>query len=128
MVKSTVLYIEDNPQNASLITKRLRRDNVLVLVAETGAKGLEDAHNHQPDLILMDFHLPDIDGVEVMRELKNDPATAHIPVAMLTADESAETRRFATEAGCDDYLLKPVAKQCLLNTIHRLTTQSNVSV
>lgn len=119
MVRATVLYIEDNVVNANLVIKQLMPENILVLLAEDGRSGIQSAHAHQPDLILMDFALPDMNGVEVMRQLKRNPNTAHTPVIMLTVDTSDETRAYAYEVGCDDYLNKPISKRDLLHVLER---------
>ncbi|MEO1442923.1 MAG: response regulator, partial [Chloroflexota bacterium] len=78
----TVLYVEDNKVNAELMTRRLRRENIVVMTAENGKAGIESAMRHVPDLILMDFNLPDINGIEVMRRLQKQEDTASIPVVM----------------------------------------------
>ena len=80
-----VLYVEDNDDNAYMLKNRLTRAGLTVVIATYGAQGLAMATSEQPDLILMDLMLPDIDGEEATRRLKADPATKHIPMIALTA-------------------------------------------
>jgi CheY-like chemotaxis protein len=113
----TVLYVEDNIVNATLVQKMLRREDIDVIVAETARDGVDAAFEHLPDLILMDYNLPDVNGIEAMKYLKQQPTTANMPVMMLTADASADTRAAASRAGCDGYLLKPISKRALVDAI-----------
>ncbi len=113
----TVLYVEDNIVNATLVQKMLRREDIDVIVAETARDGVDAAFEHLPDLILMDYNLPDVNGIEAMKYLKQQPTTANMPVMMLTADASADTRTAAARAGCDGYLLKPISKRALVDAI-----------
>lgn len=114
---STILYVEDNPQNMRLVRKILKHAGYEMLEAEDGLSGLRTAHEARPDLILMDVNLPDIDGLEVTARLKNDAATANIPVIALTANAMVGDRERAMEAGCDGYLPKPISRQELLKTV-----------
>jgi two-component system, cell cycle response regulator DivK len=112
-----ILYVEDNPQNMRLVRKMLRVGGYDMLEAMDGTSGLEVAAREQPDLILMDINLPDIDGMEVTNRLKADPTLRHIPVIALTANAMFGDRERFLEAGCDGYLAKPVSKNELLNTV-----------
>jgi CheY-like chemotaxis protein len=85
------------------------------------------ATSEQPDLILMDLTLPDIDGKEATRRLKADPATKHIPVIALTANAMSGDRETALAAGCDDFDTKPVELQRLLDKIRALTPAGSAS-
>ncbi len=114
---SKILYIEDNPQNMRLVRKILKHAGYSVLEAENGLDGLDAAENQRPDLILMDVNLPDIDGLEVTARLKAIDHLAHIPVIALTANAMVGDRERALEAGCDDYLPKPVGRQDLLDIV-----------
>jgi len=114
---TTILYIEDNPQNMRLIKKMLSVMDYHILEANTGKLGLELAAEHHPDLILMDINLPDIVGTEVARRIKDDVRLAHIPIVAITANAMHGDRdRFLSE-GCDGYIAKPVSRNELLNTI-----------
>ena len=105
---SRILLVEDNAMNRDMLMRRLARKGYEVLVAEDGAQAVERAREEQPDLILMDMSLPEIDGWEATRRIKADAATRAIPVIALTAHAMAGDRARALEAGCDDYEAKPV--------------------
>ncbi len=122
MANETVLYVEDNPDSANLVIKTLHREGIAALHAETGNMGFEMAMQHRPDLILMDFNLPDINGVEVMRQLKATPETMNIPVVMLTVDDGYATRSYAHDVGCDGYLVKPASRFALLDLVNSLAS------
>ncbi|MEL6150528.1 MAG: response regulator [Chloroflexota bacterium] len=124
----TVLYVEDNKVNAELMTRRLRRENIVVMTAENGKAGIESAMRHVPDLILMDFNLPDINGIEVMRRLQKQEDTASIPVVMVTSSTDVAVRHEAYDAGCRGYLLKPLITVELKMMIERLMQSSSAAV
>ncbi|MEM6282221.1 MAG: response regulator [Chloroflexota bacterium] len=115
--KPTVLYVEDNPQNMRLVRKFLKMGGYPLIEAETGEDGLARARETKPSLILMDINLPDIDGMEVTRILKQESDTAHIPIIALTANAMHGDREKFIEAGCDGYLSKPVSKNDLLEAV-----------
>ncbi len=103
------LYIEDNPVNALLVQQLLARWPQIELVhAEDGLAGLELARRLRPDLVLLDMHLPDMDGAEVLDELKRDPDTAALGVVVLSASEHPHDARRAREAGALEYWTKPL--------------------
>jgi signal transduction histidine kinase len=104
----TILLVEDNELNRKLARNALRTRSYRVLEAKTGFEGLELARRHRPDLILMDVQLPEMDGLEVTRRLKADPATTHIRVVALSAFARDEDRDRARDAGCDGYITKPI--------------------
>jgi CheY-like chemotaxis protein len=103
-----VLFIEDSPANAEIITYRLRRLGLEALKASDGYVGLEVAAQHEPDLILLDYMLPGMNGEEIMKRLREIPVMAETPVVMVTADCSAERERMAMALGCAGFLCKPV--------------------
>lgn len=121
---ATVLYVEDNPQNMRLVRKFLRMGGYTLIEAETGEEGIKKATSEIPGIILMDINLPDIDGVEATKQLKAMPQTAHIPVIALTANAMHGDRERFLEAGCDDYLSKPISKNELLDRIDSLLKNS----
>jgi PAS domain S-box-containing protein len=107
--KRTVLYIEDNLSNLKLMEYMLSgRPDVKLLSAMQGSIGLEMASRHQPDLILLDLHLPDILGDEVLRRLQSNPQTEQIPVVMVSADATLHEIERLMAAGARDYLTKPL--------------------
>lgn len=104
----TILLVEDNEMNRDMLSRRLERRGYRVVAAHDGGHGHVLAHSENPDLILMDMSLPVMNGWEVTRLLKADPATRHIPIIALTAHALATDKVKAIEAGCDDYDTKPV--------------------
>ncbi len=116
----TILLVEDNFMNRDMLVRRLKRRDFRTLEAVNGLEGLQMAINHRPDIILLDISLPEMDGYEVARRIKDMPETAEIPIIALTAHALAEDREKALAAGCDDYATKPVNFDALLETIRRL--------
>lgn len=113
-----ILYIEDNPLNMRLVRKLLKSMGYEMLEAMDGSSGMEMVKEHQPDLVLVDVNLPDIDGLEVTTRLKSDESYAHIPFVALTANAMHGDRERCLEAGCDGYIAKPVARLELKNALH----------
>jgi signal transduction histidine kinase/CheY-like chemotaxis protein len=104
-----ILYIEDNISNLRLVQRILERDGDIELVsAMQGQLGLELAREHQPELILLDLHLPDVTGDEVLRQLRDDPQTGSIPVVVLSADATAGQIQRLLSEGARAYLTKPL--------------------
>jgi len=115
-----ILLVEDNEMNRDMLSRRLQRRGYEVLTAVDGESGLTLTKSETPALILMDMSLPGIDGWEVTRQLKADPATRAIPVIALTAHAMAGDREQALAAGCDDFDIKPIDLDRLLGKIEAL--------
>jgi signal transduction histidine kinase/CheY-like chemotaxis protein len=114
-----VLYIEDNSSNVRLVERILdRRSDVELITAMQGRLGLALAREHQPVLVLLDLHLPDLDGDQILRQLRADPSTAHIPVVILTADATAGQLERLLADGANAYLTKPLDVQELLTIVN----------
>jgi len=108
-IRGTVLYIEDNLSNLRLLERILaRRPGVTLLSAMQGSRGIELARDHQPDLIILDLHLPDLSGSDVLARLFTDPRTKRIPVVILSADATPGRIKRLLEQGARDYLTKPL--------------------
>ncbi len=105
---STVLYVEDNLANVRVLERFMRGRGEHLEVAMQGGLAVELARELQPAVVLLDLHLPDINGDEVLAMLKHDPRTAEIPVIVLSADATDGGRRRLLEAGAADYLTKPI--------------------
>jgi CheY-like chemotaxis protein len=103
-----ILVVEDNPDNRTLITDVLASMNYEVIDAEDGEQGIAQAEKEVPDLILMDLSLPKMDGWEAAKIIKQNATLAHIPIIALTAHAMVGDREKALEAGCDDYVSKPI--------------------
>jgi CheY-like chemotaxis protein len=119
-----ILMIEDNEQNRDALSRRLQRHGYDVIAAIDGRQGITMAQAELPDLILMDLNLPDVDGWEATRILKEAPETQAIPIMAMTAHAIAGDQERALQAGCDDYHAKPVEFQRLLTQIEALLTKT----
>lgn len=117
MAKARILVVEDNRDNMTLIIDMLTTLDYEVIEAENGQEGLEKARSQLPDLILMDLSLPIMDGWTATRALKQTPDLSRIPVIALTAHALVGDREKALEAGCDDYITKPVNLGELMNKL-----------
>jgi two-component system cell cycle response regulator DivK len=114
-----VLVVEDNAKNMKLFRDVLQAAGYRTLEATTGARAVELATEHGPDLALMDIQLPDIDGVEALGRLRADERTASMPVLALTAQAMEGDRERFLAAGFDGYLSKPVNIAELVATVQR---------
>ena len=107
--RQMIVYIEDNLSNLSLVERILERHPAIELIPAMQATiGLDLAREHRPDLIVLDLHLPDIPGIEVLRRLRADPPTCEIPVIVLTADASQSQSQRAGALGAAAYMTKPL--------------------
>jgi two-component system, cell cycle response regulator DivK len=118
-----ILLVEDNEMNRDMLSRRLQRKGYHIVTATDGEQGLSMARATGPDLILMDITLPEMDGWEVTRLLKEDESTRHIPIIALTARALMSDRAKAFEVGCDDYDTKPVDFARLTEKIGNLLTE-----
>jgi CheY-like chemotaxis protein len=115
-----ILYIEDHPTQRDIIVKLLKKNKYQVTVAADGLDGIETAKTTMPDLILMDMHLPRVDGYEAIRILRNDPSTSHIPIISISAWASSKHKQRAYEVGASDYFTKPFEMEELVNAINKI--------
>jgi two-component system cell cycle response regulator len=115
-----ILVVDDIPANVKLLEVRLLAEYFEVLKATNGADALETCENGKVDVVLLDVMMPDMDGFEVCRRLKSDPATSHIPVVMITALDQVSDRIRGLEAGADDFLTKPVNDLQLMTRVKSL--------
>ncbi|HTB10372.1 MAG TPA: PAS domain S-box protein [Bryobacteraceae bacterium] len=114
----SLLYVEDNPANLKLIEQLIaRRTDLRLLSARDGILGIELARAHQPDVILMDINLPGISGIEALKILRGDPATAHIPVVALSANAMPRDVEKGLQAGFFRYLTKPIKVDEFMDTL-----------
>ena len=114
-----LLLVEDNEMNRDMLTRRLQRKGYEVVIAVNGREAIERAREDTPDLVLMDLSLPEVDGWEATRILKEDPATRSIPIIALTAHAMAGEKERTLAAGCNDYDTKPIELPRLLSKIQR---------
>ncbi|HJV97222.1 MAG TPA: response regulator [Albitalea sp.] len=115
-----VLVVEDSPVNMALTVAILDSMGYTALQAETASQGIEMARQEQPDVILMDVQLPDLDGLSATRILKGDPRTAQLPVIALTAFAMRGDEEEARAAGCDGYVSKPIRYKDFLAELDRV--------
>jgi CheY-like chemotaxis protein len=115
-----ILLVEDNEDNRDMLSRRLQRKCFEVVCAVDGEEAVAKATDERPDLILMDLHLPVLDGWAATRRIKAGAQTRLLPVIALTADAMSGDREKALEAGCDDYDTKPVELPRLLEKIQAL--------
>jgi CheY-like chemotaxis protein len=125
MSKGRILVVEDNLDNMTLITDVLKSLGYTAIVARDGEEGVRLAGIEKPDLILMDLQLPKMDGWTATGKIKADPDTAHIPVIALTAHAMVGDRDRALEAGCDDYLTKPLNLRELAQKLNQYIQQGS---
>jgi CheY-like chemotaxis protein len=117
MSNKAVLYIEDNIHNRRLVRKVLQSQGYNVVEAEDGLSGLQMVQDIQPALVLLDIGLPGMDGLEVVGRIKKDATLRSIPVIALTASAMRGDRERFLEAGCDDYLSKPIRAMELIKKV-----------
>ena len=118
-----VLVVDDDAGMRRLLQTTLQQIQCTAILAEDGETALSLARNHQPDAVLLDVNLPGLDGVQVCQAIRHDPATANVPIIMLTGRGDDEAEKRARAAGASAYLLKPssprTVKKVLLDLIGR---------
>jgi len=126
--KKYILCIEDEPEMIDLIRLILGRRGFEVVGAEGGKEGLEKMHQEQPDLVLLDLMMPDMDGWEVYQQMKADEKTKDIPVIVVTAKAQSIDKVLGLHiAKVDDYIAKPFSPQELLNSVDKVFSARNQS-
>jgi two-component system cell cycle response regulator DivK len=119
-----ILLVEDNELNRDMLSRRLQRKGYEVALAMDGPQGVEMALNGGYDLILMDMSLPELDGWEATRRVREAPQGKQVPIIALTAHAMSGDREKAMAAGCDDYDTKPVELERLLGKIEALLARN----
>ena len=116
-----ILLVEDNELNRDILSRRLERHDYQLVMAKDGIEAVSMAASEEPDLILMDMSLPEMDGWEATRQIKSNEETRHIPIIALTAHAMSGDREKALQAGCDEDDTKPSNRERLLDKISGLT-------
>jgi two-component system cell cycle response regulator DivK len=112
-----ILIVEDNELNMKLLNDVLEAYGYEIIKTDSGLAALDLARQHRPDLILIDIQLPDISGLDAVRQLKQDAQTKTIPVIAVTAFAMAGDERRALDSGCDGYIAKPIMLREFLVTV-----------
>ena len=119
-----ILLVEDNEMNRDMLTRRLERKGYDLVWAGDGRLAVEMASSESPDVILMDKSLPELDGWDATRLIKQSEATANLPIIGLTAHGMTGDREAALDAGCDEYETKPLQFVQLIDKINTLVDQA----
>jgi two-component system, cell cycle response regulator DivK len=122
---SLILIVEDNEKNLKLVRDVLQVKGYETLEAGTAEDGIKLAGEHKPDLILMDIHLPGMNGIDALRVLRADPTTAAIPVIAVTASVMQQDRKLITDAGFDGYVGKPINLKEFLDAVRDMLAKHN---
>jgi len=122
---SLVLIVEDNARNLKLVRDVLQVKGYSTIEAGTAEDGIKLAGERKPDLILMDIQLPGMNGIDALKALRKDPATAKIPVVAVTASVMQQDRKHITEAGFDGYVGKPINIKEFLEAVRRALERDN---
>jgi len=117
---SVILIVEDNEKNMKLVRDVLQVKGYQTMEAATAEDGIALAQAHSPDLVLMDIQLPGMNGIEALGVLRENPATAHIPVIAVTASVMQQDRKLITEAGFDAYIGKPINLKEFLQAVREM--------
>ena len=117
MANELILIVEDNEKNRKLVRDILQFKGYQLLESETAEEGIQLARDNKPALILMDFHLPGMNGIEAFKVLRADPLTSSIPILAVTASAMTEDRKKIMDAGFDGLQTKPINVKEFLDTV-----------
>ena len=124
---STILIVEDNEKNMKLVRDILRHHGHATVEAVTGLEGVRQALEAPPDLILMDIQLPDIDGIEALRRIREARSLDAIPVIAVSASVMPDDHRKIIESGFDAFVTKPINLKSFLDTVQRFLAQGRAA-
>lgn len=127
-MKAKVFLVEDDQSIVSLVQYNLQKEGFNVQTSGNGEEAIKDIKNYEPDLILLDWMLPDLSGLDICKSLKKDKKHKNIPIIMLTAKGQEEDKVSALNAGADDYITKPFGHAELIARINALLRRSKPSV
>lgn len=122
--KGMILYVEDNPDNRMLVRRVLLSEDYSLIEAKDGSEALNMLKNHQPDLILMDINMPDMDGYTLTAQIKSMSGFERVPILAITANVMRGDREKTLEAGCDGYIQKPIDIDQLTREIEKFMPRS----
>src|ERR1700693_316784 len=112
-----IMVVDDDPDTVSILARHLQREGFTAIEAISGVECLRLVHEHRVDVILLDLMMPEMDGFQVCRVLKENPSTAEIPIIMITARDDLDARAEGMRLGVSDFLAKPVFRRQLANRI-----------
>ncbi|HYB90639.1 MAG TPA: response regulator [Candidatus Binataceae bacterium] len=112
-----IMVVDDDPDTVSILARHLQREGFVPVEANSGAECLKLVQEKEVDVILLDLMMPDMDGFQVCKALKNNPDTAEIPVIMITARDDLDARAEGMRLGVSDFLSKPVFRRQLANRV-----------
>jgi two-component system, cell cycle response regulator DivK len=121
-----VLVVEDNELNMKLFCDLLDAYGYETVKSRDGLKAVDLAREHRPDLIIMDIQLPEVSGLDLTRWIKDDAATAAIPIMAVTAFAMRQDERAVRDAGCEAYMSKPIQIMPFIDTVRKLTSPRSV--
>lgn len=119
-VRRTILIAEDSADSREMMQVLLEQRGYQVVAASDGMHAVEVALSSRPDLVLLDLELPKLDGLSVTRNLRSDPKFKDVPIVILSGHDPSRFRQDALDAGCDDYLLKPIDFDSLHELLDRM--------
>jgi two-component system phosphate regulon response regulator PhoB len=127
-MKAKIFIVEDEPSIVQLVKYNLEKENFKVLVSNNGEEGLQEIKKTEPDLILLDWMLPDLSGIDICKALRKDTKFKNVPIIMLTARSQEEDKVLGLNVGADDYLPKPFSNPELVARVNALLRRSKPSV
>jgi two-component system, OmpR family, alkaline phosphatase synthesis response regulator PhoP len=122
-MEKKILVIEDDPATSRLVDYSLRREGYQVITAFNGLEGIRKARNEAPDLVILDVMLPGMDGFEICHRLREEPATANMPILMFSAKAQDADKSTGLKVGADDYLCKPAAPADIVKKVSKMLAQ-----
>jgi len=123
--KSTILYVEDDPNNRTLVRRVLEAEGYQLVDAANASQAMGRLNEHKIDLILMDINMPEVDGYALTTQIKSVPEYAKIPIVAMTANVMRGDRERSLEAGCDGYIQKPIDIDLLTQQVERFLRSTN---
>ena len=127
-MKAKIFIVEDEPSIVQLVKYNLEKENFKVLVSNNGEEGLQEIKKTEPDLILLDWMLPDLSGIDICKALRKDTKFKNVPIIMLTARSQEEDKVLGLNVGADDYLPKPFSNLELIARVNALLRRSKPSI
>ena len=125
---STILIVEDNEKNMKLVRDILRHKQYTTLEAVNGLDGVRIARESRPDLVLMDIQLPDIDGIEALRRIREEASLDRVPVIAVSASVMPDDQQKIVTSGFDAFVIKPINLKQFLATVQRLLAEGRASL